>query len=89
MNRYLVPNIMMNDGEKRRPIFLFQYNSSCKEEMSETALLKEVLVNDIRKISKEHPRDEHRKATSCCSVFPPFDFLHTEEQGLTPKININ
>jgi hypothetical protein len=57
--------------------------------MSETALLKEVLVNDIRKISKEHPRDEHRKATSCCSVFPPFDFLHTEEQGLTPKININ
>jgi hypothetical protein len=30
MDRYLVADIVMNDGEKRGPVLLFQHDTSCK-----------------------------------------------------------
>jgi hypothetical protein len=36
VHRYLIVDIMMNDGEKRRPVFIFYNNASCKRKTEAT-----------------------------------------------------
>jgi len=36
VHRYLIVDIMMNDGKKRRPVFLFYDNASCKRKKGST-----------------------------------------------------
>jgi hypothetical protein len=90
MDRYLVANIVMDDGEKRWPVFLFQHNASCKRTWITMLVLLSLTKGSPREWRQKIAKRRHMmtlwNSTSCCGVFSPFYFLHMQQRlGLTEK----
>jgi hypothetical protein len=76
VHRYLIVDVMMNDGEKWWPVFFFYDNASCKRKKGGNLKLQEGKEDD-----KKERKLENRSSTSRCSLFPPFDVLHGTNKG--------